>query len=163
MIESAITWLLGVLALPKIGLTSVFVVAFVSATLLPMGSEPLVFAVIKADAALFWQVILIATAGNTLGGVLNYWIGYGAKNAFAKERESRWFGWLRRYGAKTMLLAWLPVVGDPICTLGGWLRLPFWSCVMYMALGKFCRYITVTWMLLHVPNGVWHRAALWLA
>lgn len=163
MIESAIHWLLGVLALPEIGLTSVFVVAFISATLLPMGSEPLVFAVIKADEALFWQVILVATAGNTLGGVLNYWIGYGAKNAFAKERESRWFGWLRRFGAKTMLLAWLPVVGDPICTLGGWLRLPFWPCTLYMALGKFCRYILVTWLLLHVPNGVWHRVAGWLA
>lgn len=163
MIESAIHWLLGVLALPEIGLTSVFVVAFISATLLPMGSEPLVFAVIKADEALFWQVILVATAGNTLGGVLNYWIGYGAKSAFAKERESRWFGWLRRFGAKTMLLAWLPAVGDPICTLGGWLRLPFWPCMLYMALGKFCRYLTVTWLLLHVPNGVWHRVAGWLA
>ncbi|NMM37919.1 MAG: DedA family protein [Glaciimonas sp.] len=163
MIESAIHWLLGVLALPKIGLTSVFVVAFVAATLLPLGSEPLIFAVIKADTALFWQVILVATAGNTLGGVVNYWIGYGAKSVFAKERESHWFGWLRRFGAKTMLLAWLPGVGDPICTLGGWLRLPFWPCVAYMALGKFCRYIIVTWLLLSVPNGVWQQIALWLA
>lgn len=162
MIESAIHWLLGILALPEIGLTSVFVIAFISATLLPMGSEPLVFAVIKADTTLFWRVILVATVGNTLGGAVNYWIGYGAKSAFAKERESRWFGWLSRFGAKIMLLAWLPAVGDPICTLGGWLRLPFWPCLAYMALGKFCRYIMVTWLLLTVPSGVWQQVARWL-
>lgn len=163
MIESAILWLLNVLAIPEIGLTSVFVVAFVAATWLPMGSEPLVFAVIKADAALFWPVILVATAGNTLGGVVNYWIGYGARTAFAKERESRWFGWLARFGAKTMLLSWLPGVGDPLCSLGGWLHLPFWPCAMYMALGKFCRYITVSWLLLRVPNAVWLEVANWLS
>ncbi|MGV8899129.1 MAG: YqaA family protein [Burkholderiaceae bacterium] len=163
MIESAIAWLLGILALAEIGLTSVFVVAFIAATWLPMGSEPLVFAVIKADPVLYWQVILVATAGNTFGGMLNYSIGYGAKTAFAKERESRWFGWLGRYGAKTMLLAWLPGVGDPLCTLGGWLHLPFWPCVTYMAIGKFCRYITVTWLLMSVPNGFWRQVASWLS
>ncbi|MEO6352714.1 MAG: YqaA family protein [Oxalobacteraceae bacterium] len=162
MIESAIHWLLGILALPEIGLTSVFVVAFIAATWLPMGSEPLVFAVIKADAGLFWPVILVATLGNSLGGALNYWLGYGARTALAKERESRWFGWLAHYGAKTMLLSWLPGIGDPICTLGGWLRLPFWPCVMYMAIGKFCRYLAIIGLLMSVPDGVWLQIATWL-
>lgn len=162
MIESAVAWLLDVLAVPDVGLTSVFLISVLSATLLPLGSEPAVFAVIKANAALFWPAILVATVGNTLGGMIDYWIGYGAKKAFAKERKSRWFGWLERYGPKTLLLAWLPVVGDPLCALAGWLKLPFWQCVLFMAIGKFLRYITMTWLLLYVPDGFWHRIGTWL-
>lgn len=159
MIESTIAALLQLLAAPQVGLTSVFIVSFVSATLLPLGSEPAVFAVAKANAALFWPVILVATAGNTLGGALDYWMGYRAKEAFARERATRWFGWLARHGAKTMLLAWLPGIGDPLCTLAGWLGLPFWASVTYMAIGKLLRYLTMTALLLQVPDGVWHGAA----
>lgn len=162
MIQTFILWLLKVLAVPSVGLGSVFVISFVSATLLPMGSEPAVFAVAKANADLFWPVILVATLGNTLGGMVDYWMGYGAKQVFAKERESRWFGWLQRFGAKTMLLAWLPGIGDPICTLAGWLKIPFWPSVFYMAIGKFLRYVTITGLLLYVPVGWWHRMAQFL-
>ncbi|TFW30784.1 YqaA family protein [Massilia horti] len=157
MIENAVLWLLNVLAVPTVGLTSVFIISFISATLLPLGSEPAVFAVIKANQAMFWPVILVATVGNTLGGALNYWIGYRAKVAFAKERQSRWFGWLARYGSKTMLLAWLPVIGDPLCSLAGWLHLPFWPSVIYMAIGKFARYIVMTVFLLFIPDGLWEH------
>jgi membrane protein YqaA with SNARE-associated domain len=162
MIESAIKWLLSVLAVPDVGLSSVFFISVLSATLLPLGSEPAVFAVIKANPALFWPAIVIATIGNTLGGMIDYWMGYGAKQTFAKERESRWFGWLRRYGAKTMLLSWLPGIGDPLCTLAGWLKLPFWQSVFYMAVGKFLRYITITGLLLYVSDGFWHRLINWV-
>ncbi len=155
MIESAVAWLLALIAAPAVGLTSVFLISFVSATLVPMGSEPAVFAVVKANAELFWPVILTATLGNTLGGALNYWLGYRAKLAFAKERETRWFRWLAHYGAKTMLLSWVPAIGDPLCTLAGWLKLPFWQSVAYMAVGKFLRYVTMTSLLLYVPDGVW--------
>ena len=86
---------------------------------------------------------------------MDYFVGYRAKVAFAKERQSRWFGWLKKYGAKTMLLSWVPGVGDPLCTLAGWLHLPFWPSVMYMAIGKFMRYVTMTAVLLYIPNGFW--------
>jgi membrane protein YqaA with SNARE-associated domain len=163
MIQSAILWLLGVLAIPTVGLSSVFIISFISATWLPLGSEPAVFAVIKADGALFWPVMLVATFGNTLGGVVDYWMGYGPKQAFAKERDTRWFLWLGRFGPKTLLLAWLPGIGDPLCTLAGWLRMAFWPSVVYMAIGKFLRYATMTWLLLHVPDGFWRQLAEWLA
>lgn len=159
MIESAVLWILKLVAAPAVGLSSVFVIAFISATLLPMGSEPAVFAVVKANPAMFWPAILVATAGNTLGGALDYFIGYRAKVAFAKERQSRWFAWLARYGAKTMLLSWVPGIGDPLCTLGGWLHLPFWPSLGYMAIGKFLRYLTMTTALLYVPDGFWRRLA----
>jgi membrane protein YqaA with SNARE-associated domain len=155
MIETAVLWLLKVLAAPTVGLTSVFVISFVSATLVPLGSEPAVFAVVKANEAMFWPAILVATVGNTLGGAVDYLIGYRAKVAFARERRSRWFNWLARYGARTMLLSWVPGIGDPLCTLAGWLHLPFWPSVFYMAIGKFGRYVTMTAVLLYVPDSFW--------
>jgi hypothetical protein len=63
MIESAVLWLLKVLAAPAVGLSSVFIIAFISATLVPLGSEPAVFAVVKANPAMFWPAILVATCG----------------------------------------------------------------------------------------------------
>lgn len=163
MIEAGVHWLLSVLAVPEIGLTSVFLISFISATLIPMGSEPAVFAVIKANPDLFWPVLLVATIGNTLGGVVDYLMGYAAQRAFQRERRTFWFHWLERFGAKTMLLSWLPVIGDPICTLAGWLKLPFWPSVYYMAVGKFLRYLTISLLLLKLPDGFWYRIAEWLA
>jgi membrane protein YqaA with SNARE-associated domain len=159
MIDSAIHWLLAVLAVPETGLFSVFLVGFLSATLLPLGSEPTLFAVVKANPALFGLAIAVATLGNTLGGMVNYWMGYGARQAFASERSTRWFGWLERFGAKTLLLAWVPGIGDALCTVAGWLKLPAWPCALYMAAGKFVRYVCITTILLRVPDGWWHRLA----
>lgn len=159
MIESAIHWLLAGLAVPEVGLVSAFVVSFLSATLLPLGSEPTVFAVVKANQAMFWPAMAVATLGNTLGGMVNYWVGYGARQVFAPERSTRWLGWLERFGAKTLLLAWVPGIGDGLCVLAGWQKLPPWPCALYMAAGKFVRYVCVTMILLRVPDGWWHRLA----
>ena len=54
----------------------------------------------------------------------------------------------QRFGAKACLLSWLPVVGDPLCAVAGWLKLPFWPCVVYMTIGKFGRYLVMTAALL---------------
>ena len=155
MIESLVIWLLKLIAAPAVGLTSVFFISFISATLVPLGSEPAVFAVVKANEALFWPAILVGTLGNTLGGALDYFIGYRAKVAFARERQTRWFAWLARYGPKTMLLSWVPGIGDPLCTMAGWLHMPFWPSVAYMAVGKFGRYVSMTALLLYVPDSFW--------
>jgi membrane protein YqaA with SNARE-associated domain len=144
--------LLAALALPRFGLSTVFVIALVSATLLPMGSEPAVFGLVKLNPELFWPAVLVATLGNTLGGAITWWMGYGAEKAYEhyahKRLESRALAWLRRFGAKGCLLAWLPGVGDPLCAVAGWLRLPFWPCLGYMAVGKFARYAVMTALLL---------------
>lgn len=162
MLTSLFTSLLAALALPTVGLSSLFVISLLSATLLPMGSEPAVFAVVKLNPALFWPAILVAATGNTIGGAISYAMGYGAKQLMAAERETRWFGWLQRFGPKTLLLAWLPVIGDPLCSLAGWLKMDFWPCVVYMAIGKLLRYLTITALLLMVPNGFWHQLLNWL-
>jgi membrane protein YqaA with SNARE-associated domain len=58
--------------------------------------------------------------------------------------------WLERLGPKACLLSWLPVVGDPLCAVAGWLKLSFWPCLGYMLIGKFLRYVTMTAALLYV-------------
>ena len=150
--------LLALLALPKFGLSTVFVIAFVSATLLPLGSEPAVFGLVKLSPDPLWPAVLVATAGNTLGGAVTWWMGYGAERAYERVKHHqpthlRALRWLERFGAKACLLSWLPVVGDPLCAVAGWLRLPFWPCVIYMAIGKLARYLTMTGALLWVFPG----------
>lgn len=153
LLASAMNWL----ALPKIGLGAVFLIAFVSATLLPLGSEPAVFGLVKLHPELFWPAMFVASVGNTLGGALNWWMGYGAEKAYERlahrAADARALRWLERFGARACLLAWLPVVGDPLCAVAGWLRLPFWPCVGYMAVGKFMRYALMTAALLWVFPG----------
>lgn len=140
--------LLVLLALPEFGLSTVFVVSFISATLLPMGSEPVVFGLVKLNPSLFWPAIFVATVGNTLGGAVTWAMGLGSHKVVDRYQHSRHhlraLDWLARLGPKACLLAWLPIVGDPLCAVAGWLKLPFWPCVFYMAIGKFCRYFTMT-------------------
>jgi membrane protein YqaA with SNARE-associated domain len=157
--DAWISALLTALALPQYGLSTVFVVAFVSATLLPLGSEPAVFGLVKLNPDLFWPAVLVATAGNTLGGVVTWWMGYGAERVYERVSDDRRAAhpralrWLERFGARACLLSWLPIVGDPLCAAAGWLRLPFWPCTLYMAIGKFARYVTMTALLLWVFPG----------
>ena len=153
---------LAVLALPKFGLGTVFVIALISATLLPLGSEPAVFGLVKLNPDLFWAAVVVATLGSTLGGVVTWWMGRAAERAFERVShrrppDPRALRWLERFGPKACLLAWLPIVGDPLCAVAGWLAMPFWRCTAYMATGKFLRYLIVTAALLWLWPG---RAAL---
>ena len=146
--------LLNTLAVPQYGLTTVFVVALISATLLPLGSEFAVIGLLKLNPDLVWPAVLVATAGNTLGGAITWWMGYGAETLYEKMQHKRLqlraLGWLEKLGPKACLLSWLPLVGDPLCAVAGWLKLPFWPCVIYMAIGKAARYLTMTAALLWV-------------
>jgi membrane protein YqaA with SNARE-associated domain len=154
------TWmepLVTLLALPQVGLSTILVISFVSATLLPLGSEPAVFALVKINPAMFWPAILVATAGNSLGGALTWLMGFGTHQVVDKYGHSashvRALRWLERLGPRACLLAWLPLVGDPLCAVAGWLRMPFWPCLFYMAIGKFLRYLVMTAALLWVFPG----------
>ena len=114
--EAWLESMLTLLALPKFGLSTVFVVAFISATLLPIGSEPAVFGLVKLNPDLFWPAVLVATAGNTLGGAVTWWMGYLAEQAYEhvshhKPPHPRALRWLERWGTKACLLSWLPVEG----------------------------------------------------
>ncbi len=155
---------LSLLAVPQYGLVTVFIVALVSATLLPMGSEFAVIGLVKLNPELFWPTVVVATIGNTIGGTISWWMGYGAEALYEriqhKPAQLKALEWLRGFGAKACLLSWLPGVGDPLCALAGWLKLPFWPCVGYMAIGKFVRYVLMTAALLWVFPGQYVPASL---
>ena len=149
--------MLTALALPQFGLSTVFIISVISATLLPMGSEFVVIGLVKLNPELFWPAVLVATAGNTIGGAISWWMGYGAEVLYERLQHKRFnnraLAWLDRFGPKACLLSWLPGVGDPLCAVAGLLKMPFWPCVMYMAIGKFGRYVTMTALLLWVFPG----------
>ena len=167
--DISLDWLLALIALPKIGLPAIFIISFISATLVPTGSEPAVFAYIKLNPDMLWPAIIVATIGNVAGGMVDWWMGYAAKLAMFKLRSNqarrqaakrkykhrRLSIWIRRHGPRILLLSWLPGIGDPLCVAAGWLRLPWKSCLIYMTIGKFVRYVTMTMLLLAIPNSFW--------
>ena len=148
LMEAWLNQLLVMLALPQFGLSTVFVVSFISATLLPLGSEPAVFGLVQLNPQLFWPAIGVATVGNTLGGAVTWAMGLASHKVVDRYQHSKHhlkaLDWLERIGPKACLLSWLPIVGDPVCAVAGWLKLPFWPCMVYMAIGKFGRYLVMT-------------------
>ncbi len=151
--DAHLATLLAALALPRYSLATVFIVALLSSTLLPLGSEPVVFGLIRLNPAMFWPVVVAATAGGTVGGGISWLMGFGAERAYEQvtrhpPRHRRALAWLEQFGPKACVLSWLPGVGDPLCAVAGWLRLPFWHCLAWMAVGKFGRYVVFTWVLL---------------
>lgn len=117
-------------------LLSLFVSSFLGATLLPGGSEVVLFAVLKAYPGTQWMALGIATLGNTLGGMVSFLMGW----LLPVTQQLKHVDKLRRYGPPALLLAWMPLIGDALCLAAGWLRLNWWQAALYMAIGKFARY-----------------------
>jgi membrane protein YqaA with SNARE-associated domain len=159
-LETSLTALLAALALPSVGLPAIFAWCVVSATMLPLGSEAVVFAYIKLHPDIFMVCILVATAGNTLGGMVNYWLAYGAHNAIAKNTHTpRALVWFEKLGPKALFFSFLPGIGDPLTAVAGWLKMPWLPCLLWQLVGKLLRYLVATCVLLYVPDAWW--VALW--
>jgi len=132
-------------------LWALFTASFLAATLLPGGSELALLAALKLHPDLLYSAIATATLGNTLGGLSSYAIGriLPARTPDPTTRTGRWeqraVGLARRYGSPAMLASWVPLIGDPLCVVAGWLRLPLASVVCFMAAGKLARYLLVAW------------------
>ncbi len=125
-----------------LSLLSLFASSFLSATLLPGNSEVVLVAMLVSGVSHPWVLVLTATMGNSLGGVTNVILG----RFFPLRKTSRWqekaTGWLKRYGAATLLLSWMPVIGDLLCLLAGWMRIP-WGRDLFLCLGKALRYVAL--------------------
>jgi membrane protein YqaA with SNARE-associated domain len=121
------------------GLWALFGSSFLAATLLPGGSEAVLFGVLKLHPEQVWPALGIATLGNTLGGMSSYLIG----RLVPQKKDLRGLPALQQYGSPALLLSWVPFVGDPLCVAAGWLRLNPWWSALFMALGKFARYLAI--------------------
>ena len=124
---------------PDTGLWGLFISAFVSATILPGNSEIIMVAVLAKFPNLFWETIVVATIGNTMGGMTSYAIGRVVPN----KVERKALGWMRRYGEWALLLSWVPVIGDALCVAAGWFRINPWLALVMLAIGKCARYLVI--------------------
>lgn len=129
--------------------------SFLSATLLPGSSEALLAGVLIAGKVSVSGIIFIAALGNTLGGLTNIIIG----RCLPLKKQGRWHdtatAWLLRWGPAALLLSWLPVIGDLLCVLAGWLRFAWLPTVIFLAIGKTVRYLLLAYATLQGMEW-WH-------
>lgn len=123
-------------------LWGLFVASFLSATLLPGGSEVVLFGILQLNPELFWPALAAATIGNTLGGVTSYLIG----RSLPLHRKLKGLEKVREHGTAILLLSWVPIVGDPMCVAAGYLRLNPWSSAAFIATGKLGRYLVIAFL-----------------
>lgn len=127
-----------------------FAIAFAAATILPMQSEAALAALLMNGSFPTAMLIAVASLGNVLGSVVNWIIGRGVEqfrdrrwfpvNAAKLERATKWYS---RYGRWSLLLSWMPIVGDPLTVVAGALREPLWSFVAIVAVAKVTRYLAI--------------------
>ena len=124
-------------------LLSLFTSSFLAATLLPGGSEAVLFLVLKSHPESFWLALTLATLGNTLGGMVSFGMGW----LLPQTQQLKHVEKVRSYGTPALLLAWVPLIGDALCVAAGWLRLNPWHAALFMLLGKFARYLMIALMI----------------
>ena len=137
------------------GLVGLFMTGLLASTLLPLASEPVFIAYLLSDPqASRLDSVLAIGLGNTLGGVITYFMGRGLRLLWlrwrpedapegkiaAKARQG-----VQRFGPFALIMSWLPLIGDPLCLIAGSLRLSAWACVFWIAIGKFARYAMLAW------------------
>lgn len=118
--------------------------AFLAATLLPGGSEVLLLALVNSNPELWFSLFVVATLGNTLGALTSLGLGRLGRVAWEPEHLSlsqrRALALVEKYGVWSLLLSWAPVIGDILCVLAGWLRLPLLMSIILILIGKGARY-----------------------
>ena len=131
------------------GLLSLFLLSFCASTLLPLGSEWLLVALLL-DGFNPAQSVLVATLGNALGAATSYLLGrYGSDWLIEKllrvepSRRLQAEHWFNRYGSWALLFSWLPIIGDPLCLVSGGLKTPPTRFALLMTTGKGLRYAMV--------------------
>lgn len=133
-------------------LAGLFLAALAAATVLPMQSEAVLVALLLGERHPVVVLVIVASAGNVLGSVINWWLGRG----IARFQDRRWFPvrgqaleraqrWYRRYGKWSLLLSWVPVIGDPLTVVAGVLREPFPVFLMLVTVAKVGRYIALAY------------------
>lgn len=136
---------------------SLFFIAFAAATIFPLQSELAVVGLLFAERQPWPVIVAIASAGNILGSILNWGLG----RSLLRFQDRRWFpasrerliqaeSWYRRYGRGTLLLSWVPIIGDPLTLAAGLLREPLWSFTVLVGIAKTGRYLVVTALTLNL-------------
>ncbi|HEY6896398.1 MAG TPA: YqaA family protein [Rhodocyclaceae bacterium] len=128
---------------PEAGLAGLFASAFISATLMPGGSEALLFALLRLHPEQAMHALVLATLGNTLGGMTSYGMARWLPQKGLEKMSPRAMKWVQHWGSYALLASWAPLIGDLLCVAAGWLRLNWAACMLWMAVGKGARYALV--------------------
>ncbi|WP_027620896.1 YqaA family protein [Pseudomonas sp. Pse1] len=135
-----------------VGYFGLFVAAFGAATLLPLQSEAVLVGLLLNGQYGMWLLLAVATVGNVLGSLVNWWLG----RRIERFKDRRWFPvsparleqagqHYRRYGHWSLLLSWLPIVGDPLTLVAGVMREPLARFLLIVTLAKGARYAVLAW------------------
>lgn len=140
----------------SLSLWGLFFSAFLSSTILPGSSEVVLGALALQGQYSSWSLLVIATLGNTLGGMSSWGLGrllswQYPMTDLAKPAHRRAVDRMRQWGSPALLFSWVPIIGDPLCVAGGWLRIPWVLSLVYIGLGKGMRYAAILSLL---PAGV---------
>lgn len=125
-----------------------FFSAFISATLFPLGSEALLIYDIKEGYNIY-LLVLVATLGNTLGSVVNYYLGLKGEEYLVEKKLlnekyiTKSKGYFDRFGSVCILFAWVPIIGDPITFVAGVLKYDFKKFLILVTISKFSRYLFI--------------------
>lgn len=138
------------------GYPALFLLSFLASTLLPLGSEwLLVLMLLKGHDPV--GSVMAATSGNTLGACTTWLVGrHGSGWLLARlfriseQQRQRAEAWYQRYGSLSLLFSWLPVVGDPLCLVGGLFKIRLIPFVLLAGSGKLARYAAVAWLTLRM-------------
>ncbi|MCT7601068.1 YqaA family protein [Aliarcobacter butzleri] len=131
---------------------TLFFVSFISATLFPLGSEALLIYDIKEGYNIY-LLLFFATLGNSLGSIVNYYLGLKGeeylieKNLIKEKYINISINYFDKYGFITILLSWLPIIGDPITFVAGILKYDFKKFVILVTIAKLSRYIFIAWVI----------------
>lgn len=126
-------------------LVGLFFSAFLSSTILPGSSEVALFALATQGDLSRWNLLAVATAGNTLGGMSSWMLGWMIALRYpltelSKAAHRRAVERVQQWGSPILLLSWMPVIGDPLCVAAGWLRISWMGAVLFIGVGKALRY-----------------------
>jgi len=131
---------------------SLFFIAFLSGSLLPLGSEGLLIYDIKADYSIFW-LLVFATFGNVLGAVLNYYLGLKGEEYLLRKEYMNYSTYIKakyrfkKFGSLVLLFSFMPIIGDPLTFIAGALKYNFKWFIVLVTISKASRYILIAFLL----------------
>ena len=127
-----------------------FLVALLSASILPLQSEAVLVGLLLSNNYPVWLLLTVASVGNVLGSLLNWYLGKYLQHF----QQRRWFPvkpeqldkasrWYLKYGKWSLLLSWVPIIGDPLTVIAGVLREPFLPFLLLVTIAKVSRYLVL--------------------